>query len=318
MNRRHPTTYWAALLDALAASLRSGRTLNAAWTECSRHWGHGVPPTIETIGVPRLDRRHPDPEFIVLVRAVQAAREFGGNGAAALQSGASLIRSRRAAHAEVMLHSAHTRTSARLLTAVPLVVFTLGLCTNAGFRHSVLSGRGIVLAIAGVSCNALGWLLIRRAVHRVGRRHLTAAAFNDAVELVVLAIRAGELPATAVGWVARHGPPEVRPAFTKVVAVQASGARFADAVAVLPSLLGPMAVHFTDALVTAELDGLPLAPVLDRITADARATRTRQLDSEARSLGVRLAVPLTLCTLPSFTLLAIAPMVLAALDQLHR
>jgi hypothetical protein len=33
---------------------------------------------------------------------------------------------------------------------------------------------------------------------------------------------------------------------------------------------------------------------------------------------VRLAVPLVVCTLPSFVLLAIVPLLLAALSSLHR
>ncbi len=64
-------------------------------------------------------------------------------------------------------------------------------------------------------------------------------------------------------------------------------------------------------------DGLPLAPVLDRLTDEASAGRRRQGEAAARRLPVRLSFPLVACTLPSFVLLAIAPAVLGALSTLR-
>jgi len=49
----------------------------------------------------------------------------------------------------------------------------------------------------------------------------------------------------------------------------------------------------------------------------ARQQRRRDSDAAARELPVRLAVPLVLCTLPSFVLLAIVPLLLGALSSLH-
>ena len=64
-------------------------------------------------------------------------------------------------------------------------------------------------------------------------------------------------------------------------------------------------------------DGLPLTPVLDRLTDEANATRRRQGEAAARRLPVRLSFPLVVCTLPSFVLLAIAPAVLGAISTLR-
>jgi pilus assembly protein TadC len=61
-----------------------------------------------------------------------------------------------------------------------------------------------------------------------------------------------------------------------------------------------------------------LAPLLERLAADARQMRRRRFDERARRLPVRLAVPLVLCTLPSFALLTVVPLLLAALTSLHR
>jgi tight adherence protein C len=71
------------------------------------------------------------------------------------------------------------------------------------------------------------------------------------------------------------------------------------------------------AIAAADRDGLPLAPLLDRLAGDARAARRRHGEAEARRLPVRLTFPLVVCTLPSFVLLAIAPAVLGALSTLR-
>ena len=292
---------WVALLDTTAQSVRSGIAVTTVW---------------KAIAPPLTSRPH-DPERDVALRAIDAAKGAGAQSAAIVQAAATVIRERRAAAHDARVHSTYARASAHILTALPLVVFAFGAATNTSFRHTAGTTSGIVVATTGLGLNLCGWWLINRATTRVGHRSRTATAFLDSVELVGLALRAGELPSAAISWVALHGSPLTRPAFTAVATAFHRGERFVDALQALPTMLGPIAAPFTNALAAAELDGLPLAPVLERLTADARAERRRQHDTETRRLSVRLALPLTLCTLPAFTLLAIAPMVLAALDHLR-
>jgi len=82
--------------------------------------------------------------------------------------------------------------------------------------------------------------------------------------------------------------------------------------------LGPAVASLVDGFAAADRDGLPLGPVLERLAADARAQRRRNLDAAARQLPVRLSVPLVLFTLPSFVLTAVVPLLLAALSSLRR
>ncbi len=153
---------------------------------------------------------------------------------------------------------------------------------------------------------------IRRLQQRTIAQH-----FPSAVELVVLAVRAGHLPFAAVQASAPLVAPCLRPAFAEVVAQVHSGTRFADALGALPQLLGPPAQPLASALAGAERYGLPLAPVLDRLAADAHADRRRQLEALSRQLPVRLSLPLVLCTLPAFVLMAVVPLLLAALASLR-
>ena len=50
---------------------------------------------------------------------------------------------------------------------------------------------------------------------------------------------------------------------------------------------------------------------------DIRAERRRRAEAQARTLPVKLAFPLVMCTLPSFVLLAIVPALLGAVSTLR-
>lgn len=158
------------------------------------------------------------------------------------------------------------------------------------------------------------------SVRSRGRRRADAieSVMPDAIELVVMAVRGGALPAAAIGAVTPHVHPVLAPAFHAVHRGVLDGRHFADAVQQLPAALGPRAVALADSLAAADRDGLPLAPVLDRLAAEARQQRRRHADMLARQLPVRLSLPLVLCTLPSFVLLSVVPLLLAALSSLHR
>lgn len=144
-----------------------------------------------------------------------------------------------------------------------------------------------------------------------------SAAFPDAIDLIVLAIRAGHLPTAAVRAVLTHLPVAVRPAFSAVIDHVDRGARFADALDELPRLLGPIAHPLADSFAATDRYGLPLAPTLTRLADEARRQRRRAVETAARQLPVRLAAPLVLCTLPSFILLAVVPLLLAAISSLE-
>ena len=145
----------------------------------------------------------------------------------------------------------------------------------------------------------------------------------EAIELVILAIRAGASPFTAIETTgarlsgARHVDSRLGAALTEVTHRVHRGSGLADALRALPELLGPVASEFADSIATADRYGLPLEPVLDRLAAEARAERRRRAEVEARSLPVKLSFPLVVCTLPSFVLLAIVPAVLGAISTLR-
>ncbi|MGB0114320.1 MAG: type II secretion system F family protein [Ilumatobacteraceae bacterium] len=201
------------------------------------------------------------------------------------------------------------------------------LATNRRFDPHVRRAGTGVAAIAGLlvigplllGAVAAGVVFWRRATpvfaRRAQRRHLERS-LPDAFDLLVLSIRAGLTPRLAIEALVDAAPDTIGPACEVVIHRVERGHTFADALSALPEILGPGASGLADTIASCERYGLPLEPVLDRLTADARDARRRAAAADARKLPVRLSFPLVICTLPSFVLLAIAPAVIAALSSL--
>ncbi len=172
-----------------------------------------------------------------------------------------------------------------------------------------------IVTVAGVCAIAFAGRT-RPLVAARRRRREAERALPDALDLLVLSIRAGLTSPQAIAELAVHAPESVRGAFASTVHRTERGQPFADALTALPEILGPGALALADLIATSDRYGLPLGPVLDQLTTEARDARRRLDQADARKLPVRLSFPLVTCTLPSFVLLAIAPAVVAALSSL--
>lgn len=138
------------------------------------------------------------------------------------------------------------------------------------------------------------------------------------IELFVVAVRGGMLPVQAIRHLHDFVPVSLAPAVGEVIARLDGGSRFAEALDALTGDVGPAVQPFVEALRLAELHGLPMAPVLERLSAEARQQRRTEADAAARQLPVRLSLPLVTCSLSSFVVLAIVPLLLGALSSLDQ
>ncbi len=184
------------------------------------------------------------------------------------------------------------------------------------------TGGAIWLALARPSSPARIRSVADVVAERLPRRARTRArmldrAFPDALELFVLALQAGLLPSQAMVLLQPMVHPVVGDAFDRVCRRVDQGERFADALDALIPALGVRALTFVGTLAMAERTGLPVAPMVEQLADDARHHRRRRVEADARELPVRLAFPLVLCTLPSFALVAIAPLLVGALLSLR-
>lgn len=188
---------------------------------------------------------------------------------------------------------------------------------RSGLFIIVLVGLAIEpMFCCGVVVAALMWPKLRRVVEDRRQRARITATIPDAIELLVLMIRAGLTPRQAVEASVSRAPGPVRPGFVEVERRLHRGDGLADALRSLPAVLGPSLNSVADTLAIAERHGTPISDALTQLSQDVRQQRQRSAEADARKLPVRLSFPLVFCTLPSFVLVAIAPAVLAALSSL--
>lgn len=191
--------------------------------------------------------------------------------------------------------------------------WSIGAAVSGG-ALGVLTIGPLAVAVGGAAIVMARFLAPIRAARRV--RFAIERELPDAMDLLVLSVRAGLTPFQAVGELATSNEPLVGDAFAEVIRRTERGQPFADALAALPDRLGPSAAALADVIAASDRNGLALGPVLDQLAVEVRAARRRFDQAEARKLPVRLSFPLVTCTLPSFVLLAIAPAVIAALSSL--
>ena len=169
----------------------------------------------------------------------------------------------------------------------------------------------VLLVAAG---GAVLWWARRRS-RCAGRRRRIRHELPDLVDLLHLAVGAGLTPRLAVASLVDHGDGLVVDALGRALDATSRGRRLAEALEGVRQI-DPVVSPLIDALVAAERHGAPLSAAVDRLAADARADRRRQLEEAARRVPVRLLLPLVACILPSVGLLTVVPIALAALGEL--
>ena len=184
----------------------------------------------------------------------------------------------------------------------------------AALIATTVSGPFAVIAVVVAPLTVRSWRRVRasRSVLAEARRQLP-----DAVDVIVLGIRAGLTPATAFAELSHALPPQLASYFAEASLLHRHGERFADALTVLRAAPGDMLRPLATALARAERYGEPLAPVLDRLADEARRERRRQSETSARQLPVRMCFPLACCTLPAFVLLTIVPLLAGTLTSIR-
>jgi tight adherence protein C len=175
----------------------------------------------------------------------------------------------------------------------------------------------LLLAVASLVTASVAIRRWRAARRETVLRRRAAAQMPDLIDLVIVAVRSGRAPPTAVRLAAEWAPEPLASSTRAVVRLFDAGERFADALADLRRSVGPAADPLVDALTAADRDGLAVVPTLDRLADEARRQRRRHADADARSLPIRLGFPLACCTLPSFVLLTVVPVLAGTLSSLR-
>ncbi|GAB3852638.1 hypothetical protein GCM10028801_03920 [Nocardioides maradonensis] len=178
----------------------------------------------------------------------------------------------------------------------------------AGAGGGMLVGGSLTVP-AGVAIAAVVWVVAGR-IEPAGVRRRREEVRRDLPHVVALlasALRAGMAPATAIGLVARALPGAAADRLTALAARLELGGDPGEVWGSLAAddVLAPLG----RTLARVHRTGAPVVAEIERLGEElARSARSR-VEDRARAVGVRAAVPLGVCLLPSFLLLGIVPLV---------
>lgn len=190
-----------------------------------------------------------------------------------------------------------------------------GLLRRGRWAWALLAGVGAAVVLggplalpAGGGAAALVWVAAGRLESPTlrRRREEVRRELPHVVTLLAAALRSGLAPEDAIGLVCRALPGAAAARLAPVATRLQMGG---DAVAIWTALgadpeLGPLG----RTLARSHRTGAPVVASVERL-GDELARRARaDVEDRARAVGVRAAVPLGLCLLPSFLLLGIVPL----------
>ena len=238
-----------------------------------------------------------DEDAGALASLVQVLSTAGGNGPAMIDGLASVIDDRDAAVRSAGAAASGARLSGRLIAALPLAFLPLAPMTRAPLLDPV----GLVVILLGGGLAVLGMIWIGRLVPRPPSGDDGAASLAD---LVAAVLDGGVDLHSALDVISDAAPADLASEVRRARRMARLGLTWADAFARSshPPLRGlGMTLSRTQAL------GLPVAVALRGWARTRRMTLERDFERATRRAGVLMMVPLAVCVLPSFILLAVVP-----------
>ncbi len=132
------------------------------------------------------------------------------------------------------------------------------------------------------------------------------------LELIGAMLDAGSGLGRSLELIAAHAEPEISRPLGPVVSALAIGADWETAWRGSRSVPAPV-LALREALGFAALTGVPSSAILYAEASRLRREQFREAERRAAVLGVKLVIPLGLCSLPAFVCLGIVPVLLALL-----
>jgi tight adherence protein C len=191
----------------------------------------------------------------------------------------------------------------QLLYSGIVSLITLVLCL---LGRSSIPVMALLLVVAGVAT----YLYLDRNLTSEVKKQRSAieAEFPAIIEMLTLAISAGESPLTALKRIAEnsHGNLSVR--FRQVISKVHQGLSFHAALDLMGrDLNSPLVRRFIDSLVNAMVRGAPITEVLTRHAQEAREHQRNRILAAAGKAEISMMIPVVFLILPISILFAIWP-----------
>jgi Flp pilus assembly protein TadB len=221
---------------------------------------------------------------------------LGGNVAEMVDRLASSIEERHRSRAWGRAAAAGAKMSSRLVAGLPLAL--LFLMPTAHVR--LFDPLGLILLVAGVGLATTGIVWISKLVPRPPQADDAAAVADIAAGVLA----GGAALAPILEALAENGPLRLRASLSRAVRLKHLGLSWPQALARSGEeglgALGPTVGRAHDL-------GIPIAMALSRFSVWRRTEQAQQFDAQLKRAPVAMVLPLTLCVLPSFALLGLAP-----------
>ncbi|HEX3327545.1 MAG TPA: type II secretion system F family protein [Actinomycetota bacterium] len=237
-----------------------------------------------------------DADNLALLFAITS--ECGGDLAALIERAAVAIDDRAKEEAFARASAAGAILSARMVAVLPLLCLPLLPISRAPF----LDAPGLAMLVSGVALAVGGLWWIDRLVPVPPDADPVATL----AEVVANVLMGGVELRRVLDRISVTAPGEAREPFARAARMVALGSTWPEALA-MSSHEDVRALGFR--MVAAQRLGVPVADALRLFAADLRAVRRRTFDERARRAPVLMVLPLVLCVLPSFLLLALGPFV---------
>jgi Flp pilus assembly protein TadB len=297
----------AEAVRSLAALLRSGLTLRAALVIWPDESPCGLRPSLERAarrirlgdGAARalsvIEGWDQDGSALAAIAGVHS--RLGGDAAAMLDELAAAIDRRRGSLGEARAAGAGARLSGRLVAALPL----LFVPTLPASRAPLLDPMGLVMVSMGGALAVGGMLWIERLFPKPPQRDDPVASLCD----LLAGVMSGGAPFhLALSVIAEHSSGALADPLGRALRRVRLGASWSDALR-RSGVEGLVRVGTT--LERADSLGLPVALALGSLAGERRAEASRRFNEQMRKAPVLMMLPLTLCVLPAFMLLALGP-----------
>lgn len=162
------------------------------------------------------------------------------------------------------------------------------------------------VAVAG-ALGATVVVMVRRRAQSRARTERLRRGLPETLDLLSLAVRAGLVPSEALAVACERTDDPLDEILGSALMRLRRGAAWGEVVGHLGRDLGPDGRGLE--LLLAGEGGAPLADGIDRLAAELRDQRRREIQRRAQRLPITVLAPLVSCILPAFLLITIVPVV---------
>ena len=175
----------------------------------------------------------------------------------------------------------------------------------------LISHRSLITALlfAGLIASAVYVLIDRELSSQIKkRRQMIEAEFPAIIEMLTLAIAAGETPMSAMLRIAESADGALAQEFAVVISAVRNGEPLHISLDAMGRRVKSVMIRrFIDAIVTATLRGAPLIEVLSRHAVEARANQRNIVMGAAGKAEISMMIPVVFLILPISILFALWP-----------